>query len=403
MKVPPPPSPSKFAKGEFRESDFESDYEGRIPPAWGANRESSYKPVHPILTPTKQHGYQYGRTPTPPTEFERPPQDFGPSRPKFEPIKPEVKPVQKNVVYKPKPISGDLILKPGSPPEIVYAPGPKKTQYYRSTVSAPYTNAVQHETSNVVHFNESSENCHRTMSMQQTHKVIKFGDKYRKEAKLEPFPYQPEHGQPRRSTSVPPPPTPSKFIPGDFRESDYESEVENTRIKAKWSPRGGDDGLQYRKVKAPTPSRSSSVPAPRDRVLTPMDFDSSPVTTIQRDYVDGDSRRHQSIYRQFTENKSNQLVKRSHSYEPAIQPGSPPEYGYTGDNRIIKSTATKIASDHMDSMTHAFKSKTQRFVTDLMSDVGKKQALKPALKNGSDGDAQVYKEESRAAQYGKID
>lgn len=32
--TPPCASPSKFAKGEFRESDYESDYDGRIPPLW---------------------------------------------------------------------------------------------------------------------------------------------------------------------------------------------------------------------------------------------------------------------------------------------------------------------------------------------------------------------------------
>ena len=51
------PSPSRFVKGEFRESDYESDYEGRIPPLWkprgGSDVEDySFKPVKPNLANT---------------------------------------------------------------------------------------------------------------------------------------------------------------------------------------------------------------------------------------------------------------------------------------------------------------------------------------------------------------
>lgn len=418
VKGPPPPSPSKFIKGEFRESDYESDYEGRIPPIWGADGESSYRPVRPVLTPTQQFHQQYRKSPTPPTEFDNPPHIEGPPRPKFEPIekfKSETKQSQQSVVFKPKPVPAatvtdlvvaksavqPIILQPGTPPEMGYTPGPRKTQYYRSTVSAPYTNAIQTETSNVVHFDESTENSYRTMSVQQTHKVIKFGDQYRQQGqKLEPFPFKPEPEHPRRATSVPPPPTPSKFIPGEFRESDYESEVESTRIKPKWSPAGEVEGLHYRRVRAPVASRSSSVPAPKERVITPMEFDTQhpvmPSHIVRTDMVDGESRKHQSLYKKFSDSKSTQLMKRSQSHEPALHPGTPPEYGY-----VSRSTATKLASEHMDSMTKEFKTTTQKFVTDIMSDVNKKQTQKPILKKPSDGDAQVYREETRAAQYGK--
>nr|CAI5864925.1 unnamed protein product [Callosobruchus analis] len=416
-KGPPPPSPSKFVKGEFKESDYESDYEGRIPPVWKAGTEPSYKPVRPVLTPSQQQHPQYGRTPTPPTEFDQPPRIEGPPRPKFEPIDKVKSEPKKPVVFKPKPIpaapvtdlviakpvSEPILLKPGTPPEIVYSSGPKKTQYYRSTVTAPYTNAVQTETSNVVHFDEATETVHRKVCVQQTHKVIKFGDQYRKDQKLEPFPFQAEPDRGRRSNSVPPPPTPTKFIPGEFRESDYESEVESTRIKPKWTPGGAEEHLQYRRVRGPTGSRSSSVPAPKERILSPMEFDTQPPvisTHITRDMMDGESRRHESSYQKFMDNRSNQIVhQRSRSYESAIQPGSPPEYGYAKDQRTIKSTATKIATHHMDSMTKDFKSKTQKFVSDVVGDMNK-QARKPILKKPTDGDAQIWREETRASQHG---
>ncbi|XP_057334956.1 titin isoform X6 [Microplitis mediator] len=55
QKLNSAPSPSRFARGEFRESDYESDYEGRIPPLWKPRGESdiedhSYKSVKSNLT-----------------------------------------------------------------------------------------------------------------------------------------------------------------------------------------------------------------------------------------------------------------------------------------------------------------------------------------------------------------
>lgn len=417
-KCPPPPTPSKFVKGEFRESDYESDYEGRTQTVWGLNESTSYKHVQPVFT-SSHAGPHTGPTPPPPSEFDKIPVSTGPPRPKFEPIE-KVQPAPKPVMFKPKPIQPapsnyivprevppqTIVIQPGSPPEIAYAPGPKKTQFYRSTTSAPYHNAIQTETSNIVHFDESTEHCHRTASFQQTHKVIKFGDQYtKKEQKLEPFPYQPEP-QRSRGRSVPPPPTPSKFVPGEFRESDYESEVESTRIKQKWTPSGPVENSQYRRVRPPSSTRSSSVPPPSERVMTPMEFDTQPpVMSVSRDYTDGETRREQSTsYKSFSESRSGQIMKRSHSYEPPvktyIQPGPPATYGYVADQKLTRSSATKIASQYMDSMTDTFKSKTSRFAQDIMNDVNKKASEKPILKSG-DGDAQVYREESRAAQYGK--
>lgn len=394
-KAPPPPSPSKFVKGEFRESDYESDYEGRIPPIWrvgDSDSELAYRPVRPNLTPSGRISQTSGRTPTPPSEFDNPPQISGPPRPKFEPIekpKPTIKPIPKPV-FKPKPLSAKpeapitdiivatpavrekpIIIEPGTPPEIGYAPGPQKTQYYRSTTSAPYHNAVQTETSNVMHFNESTEHCHRTVSLQQTTKVIKFGDQSGKSKALAP-------------------PKPRKFIPGEFRESDYESEVEGARIRPKWAPSGSDtEEPRYRKVRAPAALRSSSVPASKERVLTPMEFDNQPPlistersTTASSDYT---ATREQDKIQQYSRSRSLDTRTSEQQYK----------------QQFTRSTATKLASQHMDSMTHEFKNKTKKFVSDIISDVNKQTTQKPILKASDAGDAQVYREESRAAQYGK--
>lgn len=56
-----------------------------------------------------------------------------------------------------------------------------------------------------------------------------------------------------------------------------------------------------------------------------MQFDKGPIqtsTTTVTDYTDGEIRRQQQ-YKKFSENTSNQIMRRSHSYEPQpkLQPG----------------------------------------------------------------------------------
>lgn len=448
VKGPPPPSPSKFVKGEFKESDYESDYDGRIPPVWRPtepDQDLSYKPVRPVLTPSGRHSRTSAgvRTPTPPTEFDQPPQIEYPPRPKFEPIEKAkqtvkldeiLKTTTKQVVVKPKPVTAkpapmmelviatpaapqQIPLKPGSPPEIAYAPEARKTQYYRSITGMPYHNATQTETSNIMHFNESTEKSHRVVNIQQTTKVIKFGESksqsQTREEKLEPFPYKPEPERPRRQ-SAPPPPKPKKFVPGEFRESDYESEIENARIKAKWAPGYSDpDDLHYRKVRPPPPGRPSSVPVPQERVLTPMEFDHGPPvissvsTVISKDTVDGETsmKRITDIRKRFGDSQTTQTIKQARTYKSNdvdLKPGTPPEYAYSPVTVTVPvKKATEIASQHMEDMTHTFKSTAQKFVNDIMTDV--KSPQKPILKAAADGesDAQAYREESRVAQHGK--
>lgn len=417
-KLPPPPSPSKFVKGEFRESDYESDYEGRIPPVWNPTEQDSgqsYKPVRPVLTPSGRHSRSSTgvRTPTPPTEFDNPPHIECPPRPKFEPIEKHKQTIKldeilkstpkQQIVFKPKPLPAkpapmmemiiakparqqEFILKPGSPPEMAYAPS--TTQYYHSITTTPYQNATQTETSNIMHFKESTEKSHRVVNVQQTTRVIKFGESQKQETKqqvLEPFPFKPEPERPKR-TSVPPPPKPKKFVPGDFRESDYESEIEHAKIKPKWKPGyNGTDEPKYKRVCPPSPSpvRSASVPVTSQRVKTPMEFDTQPPVLPSKDVYDGQSiRRISDIRNKF---EDTQITR--------VKPGSPPEYGFSPVSK-----ASNLASKHMEDMTHTFKSTAQRFVNDIMTDVKTQQ--KPSIKADTD-DPQAYREESRVAEYGK--
>lgn len=168
---PPPPQPSKFFKRELKESDYESDYECRIQPVWNSEGQT-YKPVRPVLTPSGKHHYvNYGRTPTPPTEFDVPPVMEGATRPKFEPIAPETRlhSTSSQMLIKPKPVTPkilkpDINLKPGSPPEIGFAPA--------------YPKAV--ETSNIMSFQEDTETSRRIVNVQQTTRMISLEGKKEK-------------------------------------------------------------------------------------------------------------------------------------------------------------------------------------------------------------------------------
>ncbi|XP_026815441.1 muscle M-line assembly protein unc-89 isoform X4 [Rhopalosiphum maidis] len=88
-------SPAKFVRGEFRESDYESDYECRIQPIWRPNDSESEEPVYKPVRP----GF---KTPVKNVEGSR----------HLQPVKSVAAPVEA------------FELKPGSPPEMGFAPSP---------------------------------------------------------------------------------------------------------------------------------------------------------------------------------------------------------------------------------------------------------------------------------------
>src|SRR5436190_14465495 len=73
---------------------------------------------------------------------------------------------------------------------------------------------------------------------------------------------------------------------------------------------------------------------------------------------------------------------------------------------VIRSskTFTDIASRHMSDMTSSFKSKTEKFVSDIQSDL---RQSKPILKHPidsrtTDSEPRTYREESRVSEHGNI-
>lgn len=213
------------------------------------------------------------------------------------------------------------VLLPGSPPEIAYAPPQQpQQQFYEAHTSVPFTNAVGTETKKTVKMDESTENSRRIVTVEQTSRVIKFGDQ-------------------KQQTNYRVP-VPKKFVQGQFRESDYESDVDSGRIRAKWTPADSDtEEPYYRKVQPPATKspRLSSTPIRQTRVVSPMEFDSGPPATsltsqIRKEDVDG-TISHQRAYQQ--------QRTASEKSDGNLQPGSPPEYGFISRSDVKKAADRK--------------------------------------------------------------
>ena len=116
--------------------------------------------------------------------------------------------------------------------------------------------------------------------------------KFERFPELEPFPFKADEPRVEQKKSAAPPiRKPNKFVKGDSRESDYESDLESTRILPRWAPPGSDtEDAGYKKVqpkllaseserssravsKEPTPPSQFDIPPemegpPRPVVLT---------------------------------------------------------------------------------------------------------------------------------------
>ncbi|KAG8223452.1 hypothetical protein J437_LFUL001944, partial [Ladona fulva] len=475
------PSPSKFVKGQFRESDYESDYDTRIPPLWRPHDsdtdEPSYRPVRPILACTrKAASADKGiiRALIPPTKFEEPPHSDGQLRPKFGSLERAAVPVSKiskldsqsddhtdsvfyhirsSVSAQPAVTVPVVLPEPGPPPEERYAP-PPQGRYDKKAVDP--LQAV--ETSKKMHFTESSETCHRVVSMEHTTRVIQFGEKDRQvvhpirsqprassetprlieitEPELEPFPFKPDPQKPKKAAG-PPPPKPKKFTKGEFRESDYESDVDSVRIKPIWQPYESDtEEPHYRKVRPPpaTPKKHDSGDRGAPSPAPPSEFEKPPelsgpqkislqslgrvektkvaTTVVKTEAEEKRLMRVEQMKRRFSEGaetqKHFQPVARHSDYPDSItlEPGEKPEYGFVG----VPASATQVASHHMSEMSQTFKSKAQQFVNEIMhmptesstepKPNGIQQIKKAEGEDVKDTEPQAYREESRMSQFG---
>lgn len=199
------------------------------------------------------------------------------------------------------------VLLPGTPPEIDYAP-PQQT-YYEGRSGVPYHNATGTELRKTVRMDESTESTRRVLTVQQTSRVIQFNDQQQFAPTSESYSnVQREEHQQKQRMNVP---FPKKFVQGHFKESDYESDIDLARIRAKWAPTDSEtEEPRYRKVQPPkTRSRSS-------------EGHSGPIITLPSESENEYERR------------SRRAEARKSFNENILRPGSPPEYGFASRNEI---------------------------------------------------------------------
>lgn len=411
-RVPPPPSPSKFIKGEFRESEYESDIDSRIQVKWHPQSRGEsdlhYKPVRPVLTPTSHGGRStLGRTPTPPTEFDRPPTIEGPPRPKFQPIERQQDIVVPHTqVLRPKPIQPRPVYTQSRSHDEgvrreVYSTEPMTKTYYTAIAGTPVHNAIATETSKTMHMKESTEKSQRTVNVTHTHRVIELENNrqsLRKSEKLEQLPYVPPPVSYVPKQRVPPPPTPTKFIPGEFRESDYDTDVDGVRIRPLWTPNPDNQDPYFRPVRAPQ-GRATSVPRHYERVMTPMEFDQGPIMpskidiTSDRDYYNKTQTLDRHMVRKEKSSKSSKSSTRD-------------DIGVTSKYTNYKTAAQQ----QINSMSSQFKDKAHQFIRDISTDQQHQhrqlqQQPKPIAKRSSsvqgERKPQFYRDENRVSEYGE--
>ncbi|XP_053952609.1 muscle M-line assembly protein unc-89 isoform X9 [Anastrepha ludens] len=468
-------------------SDYSSEVEERFSSVSRTQESDSdikgYRVVFPPTPTPKSHLTNGHKSPvvviTPsPMEFEpTPPAVSTYPRQKFEPIQKEIRhefttesqehkqhfqqqkaqqqqQYQQQTVYKPKPVAAKFIAATQQQQERQqHQPPTPRTQpalYYNAIAGTPLHMAkMATETKNVMHMKESSETCQRVVNMQQTKRVIHFDSQKEQQERqvstpLEPFPYSvsPNRFTPTRQTRAPPPATPTKFVPGEFRESDYDSEIENAKIHPLWTPQGEYGPLRFRHVEPPQTGRACSVPRSYERVLSPMEFDRGPEMPkkIQIDSNELRKQRGSSLSAGTTTSKQNtQSLNRhtsmqsssSSSYQQryqTLQPdhtvaekrfprddmnlkvGSPPKYGYIQSH--IEQQGKQMSS--------SFLQKSHQFINDISSDLQQKTSKSTKLYNGvaepkiithsfrlgfqrapSEGDnkPQAYRDESRVSQY----
>lgn len=252
-------------------------------------------------------------------------------------------------IPKPTPVRQKSVLLPGTPPEMAYAP-PRPQTYYEGRTGVPFHNAVGTEMKKTVRMDESTENTRRIVTVEQTSRVIKFGEtqssssqEQSQQQQQQFFPHEQQQQQ-QRQRQMPKftVPKPKKFVQGQFRESDYESDADVGRIRPKWAPADSDtEDPRYRKVQPPRFVRSSSLPPPIEpveRVVTPMEFDSGPpqMSTNNSSSFEQHLRR---LNEESERLRTSQELRKRHDSLP--EPGTPGQFGYISGNNIKKAANRK--------------------------------------------------------------
>nr|XP_029725941.1 muscle M-line assembly protein unc-89-like isoform X7 [Aedes albopictus] len=406
-------------------SDYESDFDKKTisTPVWQPTptgpSDLGYKPVHPVFNPPKPH--ETGPAAPPPSVFD--PID------KIQPT-PVQKPQQfTEKIEKPTPISYTQSTSttqqksssfqsyqqqtfqqqqqqqhPVSFPPVE----PTPALYYTSVTGQPVHNTIATETSNTLHMKESTETSNRVVNMSQTQRVVNL-----------------------ESSSQFMGQKPGRFTPGEYRESDYESD--GSRIRPLWTPHPSDsDEPHYRSVRPQFKQpRSASVPRAGEHIQTPMEFDTGPVLMPSKIEIASSlaSTKQQSQTVESVEVLQTQTLDRKSSFTSSSKRLATSHVSNLRDDMAVK--AHKVApinyiqkaTNQAESMSQSFKTKAYHFTNEVMTDM-RKTPIKPILKNAfgyqvpvtpvptmvtptattptptADANAQAYREESRVSQYG---
>ncbi|KAL7299328.1 hypothetical protein TKK_0007906 [Trichogramma kaykai] len=358
---------SRFSKGELRESDYESDCDSNKYSSSLRKQLSSYQTVPDIRSSSSTFKTSFngsGKSTMAPSTFVKAKNE------KFEKNRETVK----DTTYRPK-----SVLVPGSPPEIAYAL-PVRQSYYEGCSNTPYHDAVGAETKQTMHLDESTTNTRRIIKVEQTSRVIKYGDSHAHQETCK-VPSKIIEGKKKKDTYYVP--TPKKFVRGNVYESDYENDSDSKRIRAKWAPSESEnEEPKYRKVNAPK-IQETKVPV----ITMPSDTENEKLEKYKKSII----------------NETSKCCQMNEDH--ILLPGSPPEFAIAPAQSYRK-TVNYMASENIKNMKSNFKSKTEHFSNQIQSDLEKRN--KPILKRPACTDkstqkaheSSVSREESRVSQYG---
>ncbi|MPC14700.1 Myopalladin [Portunus trituberculatus] len=410
---PPPPKPKKFVKGEFRESDYDSDFEGRMRPKWKPAEsdveDPEYTSVRPPPSSDRHPSRSKERTPTPPTQFEVPPSGGGPLRPTIEPIERPVLEVKEpspelvipKITEKPLPKTKKVLPKapairqqepPPPPPRSPTPPLPEPEPQPEIGYAPAQTKQIYEEKEDV-HIKmikkkiESKKGVQIDIDITDVYDLVSESEPETNKAKpfpkLEPFPYTPEPGRPKRMRG-PPPPQPKKFLKGEFKGSDYESDYDS-HIAPKWVPPDSEgEEFAYRRVAPPASETarhreesSAKEPSPPSKFDQPPQFEGPPRPVVDLSDLPRRERRESleeySIPRfpkvEFKPFDLEDEQVRQPKGAATTDTETESEFLQTDiDKKYVKS-AQKVVSHQFEDMTQTFRHKAQKFAEQLVTEV----------------------------------
>ncbi|XP_046833264.1 uncharacterized protein LOC124430549 isoform X4 [Vespa crabro] len=418
-KLLPPVTPTKFVKGTFG-SDYESDIEIHVKPKWRPYESDSEEPRYRrVQAPVPKQTTRPRSTepePLPPSKFDIPPVEFsGPSKSilteetqqkmyKKTIFKRHEKETKQQPNYQPSQTQASppqVVLKPGSPPIYVQptsksqAPkspptkkpeSPKfkvKTFQQESGYMADTDEPLQQKASNIT-IQKSFGKHDGSTSSASSH--IESRTSY-SESKSEYFESKSYHSHEQHKKEV------SSFVPtitspspSSLSSQKPAVEQRTSFIEKTYSSSSGTEPTKLKTAKETVYTTDLSSHRKMDTTRKVQAPSPSPSKFVKGEFRESDY---------------------ESDYDGRISSVWKPRGTETDDRSFkpVKSTLTgsDVASRHMSDMTSTFKSKTEKFVSDIQSDLkqGKPILKHPAESRVSDSDEpRTYREESRVAEHG---